>query len=93
MGLNSNGVLQPPGNGTPAKPTSDTARCPRRLVLLQADEASEVQQVLAEYSGSQVSGLRLHAELQRLAAEHRGACVAAEWLGVLGWTRFLWCRK
>jgi hypothetical protein len=62
-------------------------------VLLDGDEAGEVEQVLAEFHGDQVSGKALHAELQRLAAEHPGHYVAAEWLGVLGWTRFLWCRK
>jgi hypothetical protein len=49
--------------------------------------------VLAEYEGADVSGKRLHADLQRLADEHRGQCVAGEWRGPLGWTRFLWCRK
>jgi hypothetical protein len=49
--------------------------------------------VLLEYQGSEVSGKRLHADVQRLAAEHRGHFVAAEWLGSLGWTRFLWCRR
>jgi hypothetical protein len=93
MGLNGNGVLTSNGTAASAKPISDSIRCPRRLVLLNADEQSEVKEVLAEYRDSQVSGARLHAELQRLAAEHPGACVAAEWHGVLGWTRFLWCRK
>jgi hypothetical protein len=40
-----------------------------------------------------VSGNRLHDDLQQFAARHRGRQVAAEWLGPLGWTRFLWCRK
>jgi hypothetical protein len=93
MGLNSNGVLAPNGTATPPKPSADSTRCPRRLVLLHADEQSDVKQVLAEYRDGQVSGVRLHSELQRLAAEHSGSCVAAEWHGVLGWTRFLWCRK
>ena len=30
---------------------------------------------------------------EKCAAEHAGQCVAAEWLGPMGWTRFLWCRK
>jgi hypothetical protein len=68
-------------------------RAPRRLVLLLDGEASEVWQVLAEYRGAEVSGGRLHADLQRFAAEHPGRCVAGEGLGPLGWTRFLWCRK
>jgi hypothetical protein len=84
-------------NGTAPKPplpsSSSTPRAPRRLVLLTDGEDSIVAEVLAEYRGAEVSGRRLHADLQRWAAEHRGRCVAAEWLGPLGWTRFLWCRK
>jgi hypothetical protein len=60
---------------------------------LQEGDHSEVKQVLIEYRGAEISGNRLHADLQRLAAEHRGQTVAAEWLGTLGWTRFLWCHK
>jgi hypothetical protein len=80
------------GNSTPAG-SSSSSRCPRRLVLLEDGEQSEVAEVLAEYKGADVSGKRLHAEIQRLAAHHPGRCVAAEWLGTLGWTRFLWCKK
>ena len=76
------------GKGGPGTP-----RAPRRLVLLGGGEHSEVTQVLAEYEGAEVSGKHLHADLQRLAEEHRGRCVAGEWRGPLGWTRFLWCRK
>lgn len=82
-------------NGIP--PSSQNAamdgRAPRRLVLLADGEDSAVKQVLAEYRGAEISGTRLHADLQRLADEHRGRTVAAEWQGALGWTRFLWCRK
>ncbi len=70
-----------------------TPRAPRRLVLLVEGEHSEVKQVLAEYQGAEVSGKRLHEDVQRYAAQHPGQSVAAEWLGPLGWTRFLWCRK
>ncbi len=73
-------------------PPPAEARAPRRLVLLSAGEQSEVKAVLLEMAPAEVSGKRLHAELQRLAGEHRGACVAAEWLGPLGWTRFMWSR-
>jgi hypothetical protein len=62
-------------------------------VLLRTDENSEVVQVLAEYAGAEVSGKRLHADLQHFAAEHTGQMIAAEWRGMLGWTRFLWCRR
>jgi hypothetical protein len=79
----------------PAPPPTSTSspRVPRRLVLLADGEDSEVVQVLREYSGADVSGKRIHADLQRFAAEHPGRQVAVEWLGTLGWTRFLWCRK
>jgi hypothetical protein len=62
-------------------------------VLLRDGEDSEMEQVLLEYKENEVSGKRLHADVQRLADEHRGRFVAAEWLGSLGWTRFLWCRR
>jgi hypothetical protein len=62
-------------------------------VLLKDAEHSDVDTVLAEYHGAEVSGNRLHADLQTYAARHAGRHVAAEWLGPLGWTRFLWCRK
>jgi hypothetical protein len=68
-------------------------RAPRRLVLLSGDEKSEVEAVLVEYRGAEISGNRLHADLQKFARDNPGRCVAAEWLGPLGWTRFLWCRK
>jgi hypothetical protein len=72
---------------------SSEERVPRRIVLLQDEEKSAVEQVLVEYRGAEISGKRLHADLQKLAREHAGRLVAAEWLGPLGWTRFLWCRK
>jgi len=90
MALSSNGIAS--GNG-PARPASSSPRCPRRVVLLRGDEDGEVEQVLLEYQGNEVSGKRLHADVQRLAGEHQGRFVAAEWLGPLGWTRFLWCRR
>jgi hypothetical protein len=77
---------------SPTQP-SKTPRAPRRLVLLKGDDQSAVEKVLVEYAPEQVSGSKLHADLQRLAGEHPGRCIAAEWLGPLGWTRFLWCRK
>jgi hypothetical protein len=82
-------------NGTPpsSQNGATNGRAPRRLVLLTDGEESAVKQVLAEYRGAEISGNRLHADLQRLADEHRGWTVAAEWQGALGWTRFLWCRK
>jgi hypothetical protein len=67
-------------------------RAPRRIVLLAGDESSEVRQIFAEFRGTEVSGKRVHDDLQKLAAQHPGRLVAAEWEGPLGWTRFLWCR-
>jgi hypothetical protein len=83
------------GNGT-ARETAKlaaTTRAARRVVLLAGDEQSEVVEVLREYSGVEVSGKRLHQDVRELAAKFPGRQVAAEWLGPLGWTRFLWCRR
>jgi hypothetical protein len=78
------------GKATPDSSTH-TPRAPRRLVLLTADQDSAALRVLAEYPGEEAR--KVHQEVQRLAAEHPGQVVAVEWLGPLGWTRFLWCRK
>jgi len=61
-------------------------------VLLDDDRDGPAGPVLAEYRGAEVSGNRLHADVQRLSEEHPGCYVAAEWLGPRGWTRFLWRR-
>jgi hypothetical protein len=78
-----------PGNGPPSPARS--GRVPRRLVLLAAADGGPVEKVLAEYPGEEAR--KVHEELPRLAAQNPGRVVAAEWLGPLGWTRFLWCRK
>lgn len=70
-----------------------TERAARRLVLLTDGEDSEVSKVLMEYQGADIRGTRIHQDLQRHALENQGRFVAAEWLGPLGWARFLWCRK
>jgi hypothetical protein len=91
MGVNGNGIvshLETNTNGT-----GGTPRVPRRVVLLASDQQSDVTEVLAEYKGSDVSGNRLHADVQRLATEHAGTWIAAEWLGSRGWNRYLWCRR
>jgi hypothetical protein len=94
MAQSGNGVPTAGGSGGPARSaSSSTPRSPRRLVLLEDGEGSAVAEVLAEYKGADVSGKRLHADLQSEAARRPGRCVAAEWLGPLGWTRFLWCKK
>jgi hypothetical protein len=80
-------------NPTSSASSSASERAPRRLVLLREGEQSEVERVLVEYRGAEISGNQLHADVQRLAQENAGRTLAAEWLGPLGWTRFLWCRK
>ncbi len=91
--------MRVPGSGNGANHHSNgaapgsTPRAPRRVVLLEGDERSGTSAVLTEYSNDDVSGNRVHADVQRLAAEHAGRWVAAEWRGPLGWTRFLWCRR
>ncbi len=80
-------------NGSAARAEPAAPRCPRRVVLLAGDEHSDVLEVLASFEGTEVSGARLHAELPRRAASHSGRWVAGEWLGTLGWTRFVWCRR
>jgi hypothetical protein len=82
------------GNGRPplGRTETDSDRRPRRLVLLNGTEDCEVRQVLAEYPAGAIKGSQVHAEVRRLAAEHPGVFVAAEWLGPIGWTRFVWCR-
>jgi hypothetical protein len=84
------------GSAAPAQPPAPAKgvdRNPRRLVLLAGEPNGPVEEVLAEYQGADVSGNRLHADLQRLSEEHTSRYVAAEWHGPLGWTRFLWRRK
>ena len=70
-----------------------SALAPRRIVLLSAAEHSEIETVLREYAPPEPTGTRLHTDLQELATEHVGVMLAAEWLGPLGWTRFLWCKR
>ncbi|MBY0228440.1 MAG: hypothetical protein K2W96_04080 [Gemmataceae bacterium] len=66
---------------------------PRRIVLLKGDDnQGEVESVLAEYSGKDVTGARLHGDLRKQAEAHPGRVVAGEWHGPLGWTRFIWAR-
>jgi hypothetical protein len=94
VGVNPNGNDNERGDaGKEAGRAAGTPRAPRRTVLLEADEHSGVTRVLAEYDGADLSGNRIHQDVQRLATEHPGRHVAVEWLGPLGWTRFLWCRK
>ncbi len=89
----ANGV-NPTPNGAARQPVKTSSeRTPRRIVLLTDGEESDAAEVLAELRGDDVSGKRLHAEIQKHAAAHPGRVVAAEWLGKLGWTRFLWCKK
>ena len=81
------------GAAQPAPPAGGAERRPRRLVLLAGEPDGPAEAVLAEYQGADVSGNRLHTDIQRLAEQHPGRTVAAEWFGALGWTRFLWRRR
>jgi len=92
MAVGSNGVRQHDQNKATKQPMA-YKRAPRRVVLLLADEMSEIGEVLLEMRDEEVSGQRLHSEIQKQAADHAGHWVAAEWQGNLGWTRFLWCKK
>ena len=95
MGTNANGERTNGKTGEkplPPAPNS-TLRAPRRVVLLADGEDSPVEQVLVEYQGAEAHTAPLHEDVQRFAAAHRGQLVAAEWLGPLGWVRFLWCRR
>jgi hypothetical protein len=80
-------------NGKTRETNKTTARIPRRIVLLMNGEQSAVSEILVEPNGHAITGNRMHAEIQIQAAAHPGKTVAAEWLGSLGWTRFLWCTK
>jgi hypothetical protein len=96
VGIPSSGRPHANGN-SPSQatrpPAQETPRTPRRIVLLADGEASAVQQVLVEYPGDKVAAAPMTEDLHRCAAQHRGQYVAVEWLGPLGWTRFLWCRE
>lgn len=81
--------MSSPNTGPNTKPPC----APRRIILLKDDKDSEPELVLAEYSGTAVSGTRLHQELIRLALAHKERLLAAEWHGPLGWSRFLWYRR
>jgi hypothetical protein len=91
---NENGTRPRAGsNGAPQQEELDRKPCPRRIILLRGDEQSEQEAVLAELIGAEPRGKDVHDEIQRHAERHRGRCIAAEWHGTLGWTRFLWCRR
>src|SRR5262249_26977146 len=89
----NNGV-NPQQNGAARQPVKTSSeRTSRRIVLLTADEQSDIDEVLVDLRGEDITGKRLHSEIQKQAPAHPGPAVAAEWLGNLGWTRFLWCKK
>ena len=92
MAAASNGVSHVNGT-TRQPPTTASERTPRRVVLLKDGEQSAADKTLVELRGADITGKRLHGEIQKQAAAHPGRWVAAEWLGSLGWTRFLWCKK
>lgn len=74
------------------QPTSNNP-APRRIVLLRDRDDGEIERVLAEYSAALwLADLSFSptVELRKHAAMHPGRRIAAEWLGPLGWIRFLW---
>ena len=93
MSANENGSTRGKSGANGAATASGRKTAPRRLVLLAGGEDSAIERVLAEPTGAEGRGKDVHAEIERLAATHPGKCLAAEWLGPLGWTRFLWCWK
>ena len=62
----NNGVKSVGSNGT-TRPTSTATneRAARRIVLLLDGEQSEVGEVLLELKGTEITGKRLHAEVQK----------------------------
>jgi hypothetical protein len=89
---NSRAKVGTSGTGQPAAAGEGKSR-PRRLVLLAGGEQSAVERVLAEYTGAEGRGKDVHADIEKFAAQHPAQYVAAEWLGPLGWARFLWCHR
>ena len=83
-----NGTVTP----TPADSSLKT-RVPRRIVRVAGDETGPVAVVLASFEGADIVGSKLHAEVQKLADQYRGEFIALEWLGKLGWVRYVTCRK
>jgi hypothetical protein len=81
------------GKEAAEKAAGSDQRSKRLVLLTTADEQSAVRRVLVEYPAGGVKGSELHAALKRVAREHPGSMIAAEWLGSVGWTRFLWCRN
>jgi hypothetical protein len=66
---------------------------PRRIVRLKGDAESDVREVLQSFEGAAVIGSKIHAEVQRLAAQFQGEVIALEWLGNMGWVRYLTCSR
>jgi hypothetical protein len=78
------------GSNGKAQPSARTAR---RIVLLAADDHSELERILVEYAAAEVHTANLDEDLERFANEYRGRTIAAEWEGPRGRVRFLWCCK
>ncbi len=62
---------------------------PRRIVLLALGSPPHAppERILRE----SVPADRVREVLREESGRHPGRMVAAEWLGTLGWTRWLWC--
>ena len=72
---------------------SEKKQIPRRIVRLKSDADSDVREVLQSYEGATIIGSKIHAEVQRLAAQYPGEVIALEWLGNRGWVRYLTCKR
>ena len=72
---------------------SEKKQIPRRIVRLKGDADSDVRQVLQAYEGAAIVGSKIHADVQRLAAQFSGEVIALEWLGNAGWVRYLTCKR
>jgi hypothetical protein len=58
-------------------------------VVVPTDPQAEPTEVLAQFEGADVVGSKIHRELGVLAKTRPGQTVALEWLGPLGWQRFV----
>ena len=78
------------GNGRPAPPASPRRiQTPRRIVVLEGDEKSEVCLVGGEYQGDEPEAIDLHEMVHQFATTHAGKWVALEGLAAPDQCRFV----